>query len=114
MSTEEAQPTGTQYCPDCGNAYSRRAMACPKCGAPSEFANQTSKKSDKGRTAYVLMAVFLGCYGIHNFYAGYTGKGVAQLLITLLSVFFLSPITWIWSVVEACVVTEDAQGRRFR
>ena len=28
----------------------------------------------KDRTTYLLLAFFLGTYGVHNFYAGYTDK----------------------------------------
>ena len=37
----------------------------------------------KSRLIYILLALFLGGFGVHNFYAGYTGKGVAQLLLTI-------------------------------
>ncbi len=64
----------------------------------------------KSRLVYILLALFLGCLGVHNFYAGYTGKGVAQLLLTLLSVGFLSFFVFIWVIVEICTVTKDANG----
>ncbi|MBR3902211.1 MAG: TM2 domain-containing protein [Akkermansia sp.] len=67
----------------------------------------------KSRLAYILLAVFLGSLGIHNFYAGYTGKAIAQLLITLISFGFLSLLVWIWAIVEICTVTKDAQGVDF-
>ncbi len=67
----------------------------------------------KSRLAYILLAVFLGSLGIHNFYAGYKGKGIAQLLITLLSFTALSLPVWIWAIVEACVVERDAKGVPF-
>ena len=35
----------------------------------------------KSRLAYILLAILLGTLGIHNFFAGYTGKGIAQLLM---------------------------------
>ncbi len=67
----------------------------------------------KSRLAYILLALFLGTLGIHNFYAGYTGKGVAQLLITLLSLGILSLISWIWAIIDICVVSKDAKGVPF-
>ena len=67
----------------------------------------------KSRLAYILLAIFLGTFGIHNFYAGYTGKGIAQLLISLISFGFLSPLVFIWAIIEVCTVTKDAQGIDF-
>ena len=66
----------------------------------------------KQRIVYVLLALFLGCLGIHNFYAGYTGKGVAQLLITIFTWWLIIPVfgVAIWAIVEAIVVETDAQG----
>ena len=72
--------------------------------------------ASKSRTAYVLLGLFLGGLGIHNFYAGYTGRGVAQLLITLF-VGWCMCFPWIavmvWVLVEVCSVTHDAQGNQF-
>ncbi len=69
----------------------------------------------KSRLAYILLALFLGGFGIHNFYAGYTGKGVAQLVLTLLG--FVVGVTFlvvlVWVLIEICTVTKDAQGVPF-
>ncbi len=51
-----------------------------------------------------LLAIFLGAYGVHNFYLGFTGKAVAQLLITLLSCFTLSIVSGIWSLIEGIML----------
>lgn len=67
----------------------------------------------KSRLAYILLGLFLGCLGVHNFYAGYTGKGVAQLLISLLSITILSPVVFIWVIIEIITVTKDAKGIPF-
>jgi len=69
----------------------------------------------KSRVTFVLLGLFLGCLGIHNFYAGYSGKGVAQLLITIFLgwVFGLGVfITGIWALIEIIAVNTDAQGVR--
>ncbi len=66
----------------------------------------------KNRLTYIVLAIFLGSFGIHNFYAGYNGRGVAQLLITLFLGWLVLPwiATVIWSIVEVVVVTHDAKG----
>lgn len=59
-----------------------------------------------------LLALFVGMYGIHNFYLGYTTKGIIQVVGTFLSfilclVFigyvFLFGIA-IWVLVEAIMI----------
>lgn len=67
----------------------------------------------KSRLAYILLALFLGSFGVHNFFAGYTGRGIAQLLLSLISFGFLSPVIWVWAIIEICTVTKDAKGVDF-
>jgi TM2 domain-containing membrane protein YozV/ribosomal protein L40E len=112
------------FCNQCGNELPANAAICMKCGvatglppvqgaAPIQVVQVVANKS---RTAYVLLGLFLGGLGIHNFYAGYTGKGVAQLLITLLIGWWMCfPLigVCIWVLVEICTVTHDAQGNQF-
>lgn len=63
----------------------------------------------------VLLALFLGVFGVHNFYLGHTGRGVAQLLITVLTLGLGSIITGIWALIELIMMAtgslHDAQGR---
>lgn len=65
----------------------------------------------KSKWAFILLGIFLGEFGIHNFYLGYVGRGVAKLLITILSFGWLFWVSWIWGVVEICTVRRDAKGR---
>lgn len=67
----------------------------------------------KSRLAYILLGLFLGGLGVHNFYAGYNGKGIAQLLMSILSFGILTPVVWIWVIVEIITVTKDVQGVPF-
>jgi TM2 domain-containing membrane protein YozV len=75
---------------------------------------QANNSNAKDRVAYVLLAVFLGNLGIHNFFAGYTSRAVAQLLICLLTCGIGGIATWIWAIVEAVTVEQDANGVRFK
>lgn len=69
----------------------------------------------KSRLIYILLALFLGGFGVHNFYAGYTGKGVAQLLLTIPFGILIFPllIVLIWVIVDIVTVTKDASGVAF-
>lgn len=68
-------------------------------------------ESQKKRIVYVLLALFLGGLGIHNFYAGYVGKGVIQLIMSLTIV--LVGIVGIWVLIEIFTVKKDAKGLDF-
>ena len=71
-----------------------------------------SSLSSKRRLIYILLALFLGYFGIHNFYAGYIRRGLAQfitLLVSVLTMYFF--VSWLWALIEACTVTRDANNR---
>jgi len=67
----------------------------------------------KSRVVYVLMAIFFGIFGVHNFYAGYIKKAVIQLCITLFTCFYGAIIIWIWAIIEACTTNSDDDGVAF-
>jgi len=68
----------------------------------------------KSRTTYIVLGIFLGALGIHNFYGGYTGRAVGQLCLTVLTLGYLGVISWIWAIVEICVVDKDSAGVPFQ
>ena len=67
----------------------------------------------KKRVQFVLLAIFLGMFGAHNFYAGYTKKGFIQVCFTVLTCFYAAVVSWVWAIVEACIVNTDADGEQF-
>ncbi len=68
----------------------------------------------KSRTVYVLLAIFLGEFGIHNFYAGYSGKGTLQLLITVFTAGYAGILSWLWAICNALTIKNDARGIPFK
>ena len=74
-----------------------------------------SSGTPKSRLAYILLALFFGGLGIHNFYAGYTGKGITQLLLCVLLFWLVIPliIVGLWVLIEIITVTKDAKGIPF-
>lgn len=71
----------------------------------------------KSKLVAGLLGIFLGGLGVHNFYLGYTGKAIAQLLISLLSCGALAAVSAVWGLVEGILIltgstiTTDASGR---
>lgn len=66
--------------------------------------------SPKSKLAAGLLGIFLGTFGVHNFYLGYTGKAVAQLLITLLSIGMLAWVSSIWGLIEGILILASGTG----
>lgn len=105
---------GGNYCPNCGAPTNPNAAVCLKCGIKLGSAAGTG---DKSKLTALLLAIFLGGLGIHNFYLGYTKKAVIQLLISLLLCWtFIAPLAIeIWAIVEGIQAYNgslpDAQGR---
>ena len=68
------------------------------------YKRQTTSVLKKSKVAAGILGILLGSLGVHNFYLGYTGKGVAQLLITLLTCGFGACVTSIWGLVEGILI----------
>ena len=72
-----------KYCTECGAIINIKAEICPKCGVRQPYIqNQDStNQNDNNRWIITLLLCwFLGVFGIHRFYTGHTGIGIAQLL----------------------------------
>lgn len=105
---------GTSFCQNCGEATAPGAAVCTSCGA-ALLNNAVPAEGAKSKMAAGLLGIFLGAFGVHNFYLGFTGKAVAQLLITVLSCGMLSFASWIWGLVEGIMILTgsiktDAKG----
>lgn len=121
------------FCSYCGQKLEDGASYCPNCGAKAEAAQNsaqpnetaaptdqpTEELSDKSKLAAGLLGILIGGLGVHNFYLGFTGKGVAQLLLSLLSFGLLSWVSAIWGLIEGIMILvdsnpKDAKGKKLR
>lgn len=104
---------GENYCPNCGQPTQPGGQVCLNCG----IALNGTGFGGKSKVAAGLLAIFLGVFGVHNFYLGYTGKAIAQLLITVLTCGLGAFISSIWGFIEGIMIltgnlNTDADGRR--
>lgn len=113
-------PYGVSRCPSCGATVmaiegSVISLSPPLTSKDSLASRQPHDEEQKSRVVYVILGIFLGVLGIHNFYAGRTYCGLAQLLTTLLLGWLILPVLgiWIWTIVEICTIKCDGDGLRF-
>jgi len=106
-----------RFCTNCGQKVEDGQATCMNCGnvvgAGYTQTNQTYQTNQsytgavpgqKSRIAAGVLGILLGSLGIHNFYLGYTGKAIAQLLMTLLSCGILGVISGIWGLIEGILI----------
>lgn len=121
-----------------GHAFSPRGASsgwvpptpptAPAAGQSAEF----ERNEGMERSSYVLLGILpsiVGIFGIHNVVAGYIGRGITQLVLSLFtlggcfSTFIGTPCLclsiplWLslfaWTLAEVTLVRVDARGRRF-
>lgn len=59
-----------------------------------------SASEPKSRMAAGLLGIFLGGFGIHNFYMGYTSRAIIQIVVT----FLTCGIGAIWGFIEGILI----------
>lgn len=112
---------GNRFCPNCGAQTMPGAPYCNTCGAGIPV--PVPAGAQKSKIAAGLLGIFLGCYGVHNFYLGFTSKAVAQLILTIVGIFtcwliiglFMIIAAGIWGLVEGIMILcgsipADARG----
>ncbi|MCR4888047.1 MAG: TM2 domain-containing protein [Ruminococcus sp.] len=95
---------GTQFCSNCGTQLAPGAAVCMACGYATAPNGNIAAPGAKSKMAAGLLGIFLGVFGVHNFYLGYTGKAIAQLLISVLSCGFLALVSEIWGLIEGIMI----------
>lgn len=110
------------FCKQCGRPIDDGQELCEDCKVKFENEHQGETKSEttqtyqttntkstiqptpKSKIAAGILGILLGAFGVHNFYLGYTGKAIAQLLITLLTCGFGAFISSIWGLIEGILI----------
>lgn len=100
---------GSYYCSHCGEPVTPGADVCLSCGVAT---NNGISLTGKSKVAAGILGIFLGCFGVHNFYLGYTSKAVVQLVLTIVGILFtcigigvlLVFAVEIWGLVEGIMI----------
>lgn len=99
---------GLNFCPNCGNQTTPGAAVCTSCGVALGVPVQGEQKS---KMAAGLLGIFLGAWGIHNFYLGNTSRAIIQIVVTIVT----CGVGGIWGLIEGIMILcgsikTDAKG----
>ena len=111
-----ATPGSTTY----GTAYDANQQAAYAAGQQAygqpAYGQPFAAGAPKQWIVAILLAFFLGTLGIHNFYLGYTTKGIIQLVLTLTFIGII--VSGIWAFIDFIMLimrsgdyATDAQGQ---
>lgn len=116
-----------KFCSSCGTSLNDDNKFCPSCGAQtgqansSNFAQSAPQMNSNNTSSYQtgakskmvagLLGIFLGAWGIHNFYLGYSGKAILQIVLTIVT----CGVAGIWGFIEGILIlcgniNTDANG----
>ncbi len=109
------------FCPSCGCAPTAGKNFCQNCGQPTDSVAEVCIKcgvrlggeTEKSKLVAGLLGIFVGWCGVHRFYLGYVGIGIAQIFVTLLT-FGAGAL---WGFIEGILILtgtsikRDAKGR---
>ena len=114
-----------QYCYNCGTQINNMQSFCVNCGVSLDVApmnnsynNQAYYPNQKSRLAAGLFALFLGAWGVHNFYLGNTSRAVIQLVVTIVGILlsfigiglFAVLGMSVWALVEGIFILSRHEG----
>jgi TM2 domain-containing membrane protein YozV len=85
-------PVAPAPTPAIANVYYRPPYPLVRYGPP------------KSKVAAAVLAFVIGPFGVHNFYLGRNGLGVAQLLVTVLTCGIGMVVTWPWAIIDGVLI----------
>ena len=104
-----------KYCQKCGMQLDNSQAFCPGCGTSVNGESQNGSTNinpeAKSKMAAALLGIFLGSWGIHNFYLGNTSRGIIQIVVTICT----CGIGGLWGFIEGIMIlagsiNTDANG----
>ena len=73
---------GSQFCANCGKDLAPNAEVCLNCGVAVKGA-KGGDLNGQDKIVMILVCLFLGGLGIHNFMMGETKKGIVKIVLSL-------------------------------
>jgi TM2 domain-containing membrane protein YozV len=110
---------GVNFCNNCGSRSDPYAVACVNCGiALGSYSRQPiagyAVAGSKSKLSAGLFGIFLGVFGVHRFYLGYTTIGLTMVLVATIGGLFTCGIATIgvsiWGLIEGIMILTGSGG----
>ena len=72
---------GFSFCKECGAKTNPNAEVCLSCGVSLKKNGKCSNLNGQDKVTMIIVCLFLGGIGIHNFMMGETKKGVFKIIM---------------------------------
>ena len=73
---------GNAFCANCGSSMNPEAEVCLNCGVAVKKTGNGNYLNGQDKIVMILVCLFLGGLGIHNFMMGETKKGVFRIIMS--------------------------------
>ena len=73
---------GNNFCANCGQAIAPNAEFCMNCGVAVKKNGTSGDLAGQDKIVMILICLFLGGLGIHNFMMGETKKGIFKIIMS--------------------------------
>lgn len=84
---------------------------------PPQYNVPPAGYNQKSRLAAGLLGILLGCLGVHNFYLGFTSRGVVQLVVSIIGGIFTCGLATVamvvWGFIEGVLLLCASPSRMF-
>ena len=98
-----------KFCQNCGKEIEEGKAFCANCGAPADGEQAAAQPAQaaapagaqpKSKMVAGLLGIFLGAWGIHNFYLGNSSRGIIQIVVTIVT----CGVGGIWGFIEGILI----------
>ena len=79
----------------------------------SKISNKKSEDEGKSQVVAIVLAVFLGVFGVHRFYLGYKGRGITMLLLSTVGFLFFGLgliISFVLTIMDILKIASEELG----
>ncbi len=101
---------GSTFCENCGQPVAAGSDVCLNCGVAVKKSG-VGGLAGKDKTTMIIVCLFLGGLGIHNFMMGETKKGILKIVLSLC--FGLGSILALIDLIKICTDKYEADPEKF-